>query len=77
MPKSLFYMAGQTRLELATHGVTGRYSNQSELLPLHIHPSKIQLFDNHVNIKLTKSNFFDPSKSRFNILNLFKFPSII
>ena len=26
-------MAGQTRLELATLGVTGRYSNQTELLP--------------------------------------------
>ena len=33
LSKSLFFMAGATRIELATSGVTGRRSNQTELRP--------------------------------------------
>ena len=32
-PKSLILLAGTTRLELATSGLTGRRSNQTELRP--------------------------------------------
>ena len=31
--RTLLYLAGPTRLELATSGVTGRRSNQTELRP--------------------------------------------
>ena len=33
MVNPLIYLAGATRLELATSGVTGRRSNQTELRP--------------------------------------------
>jgi hypothetical protein len=33
MAKSLIFMAGTTRLELATSGVTGRRSNQLNYVP--------------------------------------------
>ncbi len=65
MRKSLFFMAGQTRLELATLGVTGRYSNQTELLPraLIFKFINIIIFKNHVN-----------GKCWFNTNNLFFLP---
>jgi hypothetical protein len=54
-------MAGQTRLELATYGVTGRHSNQTELLPLYFDSNKIYFYFAGVNEKDSLKNQ-DPRK---------------